>query len=76
MSKFSGFSVAELRMLQGVLSDSVENIRTGVVSDDGEDLASGLDAEQVASAHANAITQEAMLDEIHEEIDRKLTVLQ
>jgi hypothetical protein len=76
MSRFSGFSVAELRMLQGVLSDSIENIRTSVVSDDGEDLASGLDAKQLTKVFGNAIFQELMLDEIHAEIDRKLTVMQ
>jgi hypothetical protein len=76
MGKFSGFTVAELQMLQGVLSDSIENIRTGVVSDDGEDLASGLDAEQLAKVFGDAISQEAMLDEIYAEIDRKLTVTQ
>jgi hypothetical protein len=76
MGKFAGFTVAELQMLQGVLSDSIENIRTGVVSDDGEDLASGLDAEQLAKVFGDAIFQELMLDEIHAEIDRKLTVMQ
>jgi hypothetical protein len=76
MGKFAGFLVQELRLLQGVLSDSVENIRTDVVSDDGEDLASGLNAEQLAKVHADATTLEILLAEIDAEIDRKLTVTQ
>jgi hypothetical protein len=46
------------------------------VSEDGEDLASGLDAEQLTKVFGDAISQETMLDEIYAEIDRKLTVVQ
>lgn len=72
MSKWSGFSIVELRILQDVISNNVENIRSDSVSDNGEPLTYHLSEDDALELHAEALLQEGMVRGILEEIESRI----
>lgn len=72
MRKFEAFSITELRSLQNVISCHVENIRSDVVSADGEVMSASTSDEQADKISADACLQESLLSVLLDEIEGRL----
>ena len=74
MSKFSAFSITELRSLQNVLSSYIENIRSDVVSEDGEILSVVVDENKAEELNLDCLLQESLLRQLEVELSNRLSV--
>ena len=74
MSKFSAFSFTDLRSLQNVLASYIENIRSDIVSEDGEVLSAVIDEEKAEQINLDCLLQESLLRQLEAEINTRLSV--